>query len=241
MLKATILYGNMHKGSTWHCADLLKQALSAAGEAEYTEFYLPRDLQQFCNGCFSCFYNGEQTCPHSAQVQPIVAAMEASDVVVLASPVYALDVTGQMKTFLDHLCYMWVSHRPNPLMFHKVGVSIVTTAGAGLSHTAKTLNNSFDFWGFKRRFTLKNGVAASKWAEVSEKKQQKLKQQTERLAAKITRAVRREKQLRPRLFTQFFFNLMKGAMKNNNDWNPTDRKHWEANGWLDGRSPFKRA
>jgi len=55
-----------------------------------------------------------------------------------------------MKALPDHLCFMWMSHRPHPAMFSKVGLTISTTAGAGLSHTAKTLRNSLTFWDVRR-------------------------------------------------------------------------------------------
>ncbi|SDM59144.1 flavodoxin family protein [Acetanaerobacterium elongatum] len=236
MIKVAVIYGNMHEGSTWNCVRLLKEALSEREKTEFTEFYLPRDMQGFCNGCFSCFMNGEQTCPHSEQVQPIVSALEQADVILLSSPIYALDVSGQMKTLLDHLCYMWVSHRPNPLMFSKVGVSVTTTAGAGLSHAAKTLNNTLTYWGVKRVFSLKGRVAASKWAEVSEKNQAKLKRQTARMADGILKAVHNEK-MRPKLFLRIMFGMMRGAMKNNT-WCIRDHDHWKNHGWLDGKNPF---
>jgi hypothetical protein len=33
------------------------------------------------------------------------------------------------------------------------------------------------------------------------------------------------------------FKAMSGAQKKN-DWNPTDKAHWDANGWTKGVKPF---
>lgn len=233
-MKITVINGNMRHGSTWHCMDMLRQELTKYGETETTEFFLPGDMPHFCNGCFSCIMNGENKCPHAESMAPITKAMLEADVIILTSSVYAMDVTGQMKALLDHLCYMWMSHRPNPGMFNKVGVTIVTTAGVGAGHTTKTLRNSLKFWGAKHIFSCKNAVGAMRWSDVKQKKQDKINQDMAALAKKIAKTVGKAK--RP-FFRSFFFWMMTGMMKKNT-WNLTDRKHWEDNGWLSGAKPF---
>lgn len=235
-MKITIINGNVRHGNTWHCMEEFKQALSKYGDVETTEFTLPRDMPSFCRGCFSCFFKGEQTCPDAQYTKPIVDALEEADVIVMTSPIYALDVSGQMKALLDHLCFMWVSHRPNPVMFKKVGVIFTTTAGAGLGHATKTLKKTFTFWGVKRTFVFKKAVAAMKWDDVAEKKKREIKKEAAKLAKRVAAAAKGNK--RPKLFFRVMFSLMKGMQKKN-DWNPTDRAHWEKNGWLDGGSPFR--
>ncbi len=236
-MKITVINGNMHHGSTWHSKELLMTELKKYNPTEITEFTLPEDMPDFCAGCFSCFLNGEHTCPHASRVTPIVTALEEADVIVLTSPVYGMDVSGQMKTLLDHLCFMWMSHRPNPKMFNKVGVVIATTAGAGLSHTAKTLKNSLKFWGVKRIYKDLNAVSALKWSDVSEKRLTKITSATAALAKKITNDVKKIDQVPLPLFRSVLFKAMIGMMKKN-DWNPRDRDHWKDHGWLDGKKAF---
>jgi multimeric flavodoxin WrbA len=234
-MKITLINGSMRHGSTWHCADAVLQELRKTGDTQVTEFFLPRDMPHFCNGCFSCIYHGEDTCPHASSIQPLVEAMTQADLIVLTSPVYAMDVSGGMKALLDHLCFMWMSHRPNAAMFGKVGLTVVTAAGSGLSHTAKTLKNSLRFWGVKKVYGFSSRVAAMKWSDVSEKTQAKIRRNAEKLAVRIVKSVSARTQ-RP-LFRSFFFRLMAGMQKKN-DWNPTDRNHWLAQGWLEGKRPF---
>lgn len=236
-MKITVINGNQHHGSTWHCKDLLIQNISKQVETEVTEFYLPKDMPHFCLGCFSCFLQGEETCPHAEWTLPIVQALEAADLMILTSPVYGLDVSGQLKALLDHLCFMWFSHRPNPRLFNTVGVSITTTAGAGLSHTTKTMQNSLKFWGVKKRFASKQAVAALKWSEIPEKKRNRIEKDLAALSHKLVQAVATIDHRRSPLFAKMMFNLMKKMMKNN-DWNPKDREYWEEKGWLSGNRPF---
>lgn len=236
-MKITVINGTMRHGSAWHCKDLLLEKISQLEETQVREFYLPKDMSNFCTGCFSCFLKGENSCPHADQIQPIVAALEEADLVILTSSVYALDVTGSLKALLDHLCFMWLSHRPNPKMFNTVGISFATTAGAGLTHTTKTMQNSLKFWGVKKRFASKQAVAAMKWSDITDKKRARIEKDMAQLAQKATKAVANIEHSSAPLFRKIVFKAMRKMMKKN-DWNPTDRNHWEANGWLSGTKPF---
>ncbi|NCA99586.1 MAG: NADPH-dependent oxidoreductase [Clostridia bacterium] len=236
-MKITVIYGNMRHGSTWHCTQEILQQLMHLDVVEVTEFSLPRDLPQFCNGCFCCIYKGEETCPHRSYTRPIEEALIAADLIILASPVYGLDVSGAMKTLIDHLCFQWMSHRPHPAMFKKIGLTVTTSAGAGLGHTTKTLKNSLVFWGVQNVVTFKYPVSAMKWDDVSAKNQAKIRRRARTLASRIARVAKAPRRLRNPLFRSFFFSLMRG-MQQKNDWNPLDRAHWEKLGWLSGHKPF---
>lgn len=236
-MKIVVLNGNQRHGSTWHCVDMIKEEISKRTEIEVKEFSLPKDMPHFCNGCFSCFMNGEGTCPHSSAVLPIVEAITGSDLIILMSPVYAMDISGQMKAMLDHLCFMWMSHRPNPSMFNKVGLTVCTTAGAGLGHATSTLRKSLTFWGVKRVYSYKNPVSAMKWAEVKPGKQAKIRKDAAKLAKKLISSVDGIEKAGNPLFRSIFFKLMSGMMRKNT-WNLHDREHWHSNGWLDGVKPF---
>jgi multimeric flavodoxin WrbA len=236
-MKITLINGNMRHGSTWNCANQIIKTIGESEKVELTEFSLPRDMPHFCNGCFSCIYNGENTCPHREQVNPIVASIIQADLLILTSPVYGMDVSGQMKALLDHLCFMWMSHRPNPGMFQKIGLTVSTTAGAGLGHTTKTMRNSMKFWGMKNIYSFKFPVSAMKWDDVTDAKRAKINREARRLAVSITKAVNQNRRIPTPLFRSIFFKMMVGMQKKN-DWNPTDRKHWESKGWLSGVKPF---
>lgn len=236
-MKIAIVNGSMRHGSTWHAMDAVVRALKGRGEAEVTEFFLPRDMPHFCTGCFTCFLKGEDKCPHAGAVRPIVGAILGADLVILTSPVYVYDVSGQMKALLDHLGYLWMPHRPDPAMFSKVGLTVVTAAGAGTRRTAGTLRKSLSFLGARRVYSLGCAVGAYDWDHVSAKKKAKIERKAEALAVRIVRAVGRGSRLPYPPFRAILFRLMAGMQKKNS-WNETDRAHWVKNGWLDGKRPF---
>ena len=236
-MKIVVINGNSRHGSTWNSKELLLNAIRQHESIEVKDFVLPKDMPHQCLGCFSCFMRGEDKCPHADAVSPFVSAMEQADVIVLTSPIYALDVSGGLKSLLDHLCFMWVSHRPNPKMFKKVGVTVATTAGFGLGHASKTMRYSLQYWGTRRIYSLKMLVAAAKWEDVKDKTKRKAQRKSEKMAKSIVRSVKKVDRLQPNLFMRFMFWLMKSMMKKNT-WNLTDRSHWETQGWLEGGNPF---
>ncbi len=236
-MKMTVINGSMRHGSTWNCIDSIRTELRKHVDLEVNEFFLPKDMPHFCQGCYSCFYNGEDTCPDAIAMKPILKATLEADIIVLTSPVYGMDVTGQMKSLLDHMCFLWMSHRPDPRMFNKIGLTVSTTAGAGLGHTTKTLRNSLNFFGVKKIYSFKMPVSAMKWKDVSKKKQEKIQKETKKISKKLIKATSNINKLHNPIFRSIFFKMMIGLQKKN-DWNLTDRKHWEENGWLSGINPF---
>lgn len=235
-MKITIVYGTMHKGSTYNCVKLLLSYVQD-NDLELKEYFLPKDMPHFCCSCFSCFMNGEETCPHYKEMKPIVQALDNSDLIILSSPSYVCSASGQMKALLDHLGYRWMPHRPHQDMFHKTGLVISTAAGAGTKSTNKVMKKSLVYWGVKKVYSYGANVGAMSWEAVNAKKKKKIEIQLGKVAKKVQRTVKNSKENSPNIFTKMLFYLMKMAQKNNT-WNITDRNHWKNNGWLDGKKPW---
>ncbi len=85
-MKVTVIYGSMRKGSTYNCVRIMLEHIQDK-IIDKTEFFLPKDMSHFCKGCFSCFTNGEETCPHYKEIKPIAQSLEEADLIILASPV----------------------------------------------------------------------------------------------------------------------------------------------------------
>ena len=83
----------------------------------------------YCTGCKTCFFHGEDKCPHADKVLPLWQAMLRADLIVFSYPVYALRAPAQVKSLLDHLCVHWFVHRPKPAMFPKHAVILTQAIG----------------------------------------------------------------------------------------------------------------
>ena len=55
-----------------------------------------------CQGCYAC-KKGQDRCVVRDDLTAVLAAVEAADAVVLATPVYYGDITSQLKGFIDRL------------------------------------------------------------------------------------------------------------------------------------------
>lgn len=229
-MKITIIHGQNHKGSTYHIARMLAQKLNG----DITEFFLPGDFRSFCTGCTSCFMKSEKNCPHYEKLLPITKALDAADIIILASPVYVYHATGAMKAFLDHYGYRWMVHRPEEKMFSKQAVCISTAAGAGMRSTNKDMADSTFFWGVARTYQYGAAVAAVSWDEVKGRKKRQIDKDLDALTLKIKRQCRH---LKPSLKTRMFFYILRLVQRTG--WNEADAKYWKEKGWTGKKRPWK--
>lgn len=230
MIKTVVIHGQSHQGTTCHIARMLAEKIGG----ETTEFFLPRDFGAFCTGCTTCFGKTETKCPHYKELRPITEALNAADVIILASPVYVYHATGAMKALLDHYGYRWMVHSPEPSMFRKQGVCVATAAGAGMKTTIRDMADSLFFWGVARIYKLGMGVAAVNWEMVSAKKKAAIERRTSAIARRI---LARAGNVQPGIKTKAWFAVMRLIQKKG--WNQRDVEHWKAQGWLEKERPWR--
>ena len=228
-MKCVMIHGQSHEGSTCNIARMLAKKL----DAKMSEFFLPRDFNEFCLGCTVCFEKGQTHCPHYGKLEPIIKAMDEADVIILESPVYVYHATGAMKAFLDHLGCRWMAHRPEESMFKKQAVVISTAAGAGMKSTNKDMADSTFFWGCARTYKLGFAVRAVSWEGISEKYRAKIEKKVTKTADKIKK---RNGRAKPKFKTKLFFSIMRTLHKK--VMNPADTEYWKAKGWLDKKRPW---
>ena len=58
-MKVVLINGQNHKGSSYHIGKMLVEQFP---ESEISEFFLPKDLEHFCVGCYTCILS----CPYGA-------------------------------------------------------------------------------------------------------------------------------------------------------------------------------
>lgn len=228
-MKVVIIHGQSHKGSTYNIARMLAEKITE----DITDFFLPKDFGSFCVGCTKCFGVSEEACPHYQEITPITNAMDSSDVLIFASPVYVYHATGAMKAFLDHYGYRWMVHRPEERMFSKQAVCISSAAGAGMKSTNKDMADSLFFWGVPKIYKYGVGVQETSWERVKPAIKEKINKRTTAIADKIKRNT---KDIKPPLKTKLIFNIMRMMQKRG--WNDADINYWKEKGWLDKKRPW---
>lgn len=228
-LKIALIHGQSHKGSTYHTARMLADNLGG----EITEFFLPKDFGEMCVGCTQCILKDEKRCPHYEKLEPITTAIDEADVLIFESPVYVYHVTSAMKALLEHYGWRWLLHRPEESMFKKQMVCIATAAGGGQKNTCQDMADSGFYWGVGKIYKYPIAVRAMKWADVPQKKKDKISEDMASLAEKIKS---KDGKVNPSLKTKAFFSLMSMIVKKRPQ--SADYSYWKEKGWLDKNKPW---
>ena len=65
-----------------------------------------------CMSCMACKVKGKASniCKFKDALMPVLEEIAEADGLVLGSPIYFGDVTGQMRTFLERLAFPWLSY-----------------------------------------------------------------------------------------------------------------------------------
>lgn len=228
-----LINSTMRKETTYNIANILISNLGKKNNVK--ELFLPKDMSHFCVGCGACFEIGEGKCPHNKEVSNIMNLLEWADLYIFAVPVYVYHVPGSLKTFLDHLGFIWMIHRPKPFMFKKQAVVISTAAGAGMKHAIKDVTHSLDFWGVGKVYTYKKVSRSLNWKGVSNKFIQSIHADMEKLSKKI---IKNEKNKKTRLKVKLFFYVFR-YLHRKHKIGKIDRDYWEYMNLLYSKKIFK--
>ena len=144
--------------------------------------------------------------------------------------------SAQIKAFIDLTFTYWMSHKPRACMFSKKAVVISTAAGAGMKSATKDIQNTLFYWGVPYIKEYGIAVQAMSWEQVSDKKKDRIKQDIEKLAKKISN----NQNIRVGFKTRFMFGVMR--MMQNKGWGSSleEKEYWKENGWLDKKRPWNK-
>ncbi|MGL4570750.1 MAG: flavodoxin family protein [Clostridium sp.] len=149
-MKCLIVHGSPRRGNTWDVLNIVREQLNDIEDIEYDIVELRKENLDICIGCFNCIIKGEEKCPHINKTKNLKDKMDGSDIIVLTSPVYSMQVSALMKNFIDHMSYNF--HRQR--LYNKKALVITTTAGAGHKETANYLKKVLQYWGITKVFTI---------------------------------------------------------------------------------------
>lgn len=231
-MKIVSINGQNHKGSSYHIGRMLAEQFP---ESTLTEFFLPKDLEHFCSGCYACIRN-EEKCPFHREKKRIMEEAENADLLIFTTPTYCMRASAPMKAFIDLTFSYWMSHRPRKCMFTKKAAIISTAAGAGTGSAIKDIKTALFYWGvpYIRHYGI--AVQAMSWEDVSEKKKSSIQSEIKKLAKKITN----KKAPRAGIKTKFMFGIMRMMQKKGWGSSAEEKEYWDKNGWLGKERPWKQ-
>lgn len=115
-MKVVVVNGGPRK--RWNTHQLLESAAAGAYDTGAdVEFYDLYDLDyKGCRSCFACKLkdNAATVCAIDDSLSPLLLSIHLCDVLILGSPVYWHEVTGEMRSFLERLLYPCISYDVEP-------------------------------------------------------------------------------------------------------------------------------
>lgn len=234
-MNIVVITGTPVKGVTHQLKEIFTGTVRDGNDV--TEFTLPKDLPEFCCGCKTCFFKGEDKCPHAAYTVPIWNAMIAADLIVFAYPVYALRAPGSIKALLDHYCVHWTVHRPKEEMRTKRVAILTNSIGAPNGAAQKDVATSASWWGVpdvqKLGFGLMEDVF---WEKISDKRRADMTEKIERFAKRCMKPINTGS-----LKVRFFFWMSKKMHQSGyrkelaSGVTPMlDNQYWAEKSWITG-------
>lgn len=203
-----IINGSPRKKNTWKMVNQAKSNL----KGDFEEIQLMKENIPLCNGCFKCIMEGEEKCPHFDKVGPIVERIRWADAIIIASPVYAMNVTALLKNFFDHTAYLY--HRPE--FFTKKALAVVSTAGAGHKDVAKYIDETIRHWGVNKVYKVTYACGGKDSIDV---------ENIDKISRKFAADVESGKMHSPKFADVLYYNIWR-AMAVSKDPIEADRDYW---------------
>ncbi|AKB31964.1 iron-sulfur flavoprotein [Methanosarcina siciliae HI350] len=155
-MKVIAINGSPRK--KWNTATLLEKALEgAASEGAETETIHLYDLDfKGCTSCFACKLKGGKSygkCAMRDELTPVLERLEDADAVILGSPIYLGNLTGEMRSFMERYVFPYLTYSNSlPSLYPK-------NTPVGFIYTMGAKEEYFDMFGLRKTIELNENLA----------------------------------------------------------------------------------
>jgi multimeric flavodoxin WrbA len=230
--KILVIMGSPRKGNTFRACEDLRELMQKEIPVEFEYFWLKDANILPCKGCYVCIPRGEENCPSHDDAPGIVQKMREADGAIFASPVYGMNVTGQMKTFVDRFCYIF--HRPR--FFDKKALLLTTAGGIGNREVLGYLDTVAGVWGFE--VAGKAGLIIPPGTPLAPYRAKANRRVLMQAAQDFTAALQRKTRKSPGLKQVIIFHAQRAAFSQMEKVSPCDYQYWKAKGWLSTKARY---
>ncbi len=228
-----IIHGSPRKNGC--SSNIAKLLINKLNPKKVLEIDIHRDKLPYCTGCMNCLQKGIENCPHSDITLEYKEKILEADVIIVASPVYILHMSAQLKSFFDHFPSMCIMHRPESEIFNKQLVIISTSAGSSIKKTIKEIDGIFTFFGFSKIYKLPIKVMAENYKSLSAKKTEEINKKVNKVSTKI---LKNQNKTKVNIRVRGWFYIAR-VLQKRNFMSELDNIHWNNKGWLNKSRPWK--
>ncbi|MCW6086521.1 MULTISPECIES: flavodoxin family protein [Clostridium] len=148
MKKLVSIIGS-HKGynsKTYDIAYKVSEGLKNKNNNISSEFFILSELDiNKCTGCLGCFTKCSSCVIFNDSMSILEKSMFDADIIIFGSPVYAHNITGDMKIFIDRLCHLL--HIMG--LCGKYGVTVSTSSSNGNTFVDNYLFKIMEYLGIR--------------------------------------------------------------------------------------------
>ena len=147
-MKIVIVNGSHRKnGATALILNEMYQQLKKYSDVDVQMIHVADLSLKYCVGCGFCYKTGE--CIYKDDLENLSLSIAKADGVILGSPTYASNVSGQMKVIIDRGHFVI-----EQLLYGKYAISVTTYENYGERDSAKILNRLLLYSGAKISGTI---------------------------------------------------------------------------------------
>ena len=216
--KVVAVNGSPHAGlgNTSQMIAMVKPHMEQEG-FELEEVFLSQYKINYCIGCGICIEKG--ACWIRDDYKSVSKKVLEAEAIILASPVYFFNVTGQMKTFLDRsLTY---GHKPRSTW--KPGLAVSVSAGSGETSVAEYLKYVLrTFGGFPVGALTSIAVGPGEFVG-----KEAVEARAADLARDLVKAVREGRRYPATDLDLRFWRFMSYLVSENREFMKSDHEHWQ--------------
>ncbi len=138
LMKILAILGSARRGA--NTETLMLEALKGAGAGPDPEIRCLAELHfHGCQGCRGCRIEGSKGCILKDDMQGLYEEMKEADAIVLGSPIFYGEITGQMKCFMDRWYALRDKDRNLRIPPGKKALFIITQGADGEDRYSSTI------------------------------------------------------------------------------------------------------
>jgi multimeric flavodoxin WrbA len=222
-LKVLGINGSPRKKNTYKMIEMVMEGITQPGiEKEIITLSDYKNLK-YCLGDCTCLFVPPGTCVQKDDVPAIQQKITEADAYVLGSPVYIMQVSGQLKTLIDRCCSM--AHRPPAIGKYAVVVSPI----AAPAEAAKSTIDYMKSW-MKLLGARVIGELAAYAPHIGIDNEDEVRKKAHELGAKLGSDLVDKKIYPPTEEDIRMFNAIKNKVKQIGG---PDLEYWKTHEWLD--------